>query len=200
MPKRALAVLIGAALFGVAVAVIKGGDSGVRDSIGNVSAPWLLLPYFAGRATRGWGRGAILGTLACLVSLLAFYVAEAFVLDLGGHSMLTNLRLTAGSFNIYYQAGMVCAPLLGALGGARLRYRSAVTAAVVGLLLIGEPLAVFAWLAHAGVSPSDGGMVTHYPALWIGEMALGLALGGAVLVTNTRRVADPSKRLTTPTP
>src|SRR5206468_9247000 len=103
----------------------------------------LLLPYFAGTMTRDWIRGALMGAAACLAALVGFYVAEAFVLDLGGHPITTNLTLTLGSGRMYFAAGLVCGPVFGAIGGLQTRFRTAITAAVVGLALIGEPLAVF---------------------------------------------------------
>jgi hypothetical protein len=33
--------------FGLLVAVIKGQDPGVRDALGNTSAPWVLVPFLA---------------------------------------------------------------------------------------------------------------------------------------------------------
>src|SRR4051812_14716309 len=134
-------VLPVAAAFGVAVAVLKGGDAGVRDAIGNVSAPWLLLPFAAGSLGRGPGRAALIGVAVVLAALAGFYVAQAFVLDLGGHPLRTNLALTLGAGRPYYAAGLVTGALFGALGGLRGRYRRALVAAVVGLALIGEPFA-----------------------------------------------------------
>lgn len=194
-PRRALtcagAIVLAAVLFGVAVAALKGGSTGVRDSLGNVSAPWLLLPYFAGAATRGRLRGAAMGLATCLASLAGFYIAQAFILDLGGHPVFTNIALTLGAGRYYFIAGIVAGPLFGAIGGAAGRYRSIVTAAVVGLTLVGEPLAVFAWLSGQGIDPADTGMVIQYPALWIGEMLLGCILSIALLTwARHRNVSD----------
>jgi hypothetical protein len=187
---RVIAIILIAVAFGTAAAVLKGGDAGVRDAIGNISAPWLLLPYFAGTLTRGRVRGAVMGAMACLAALLAFYVTEAFVLELGGHPVLTNLALTIGAGRMYFAAGAVCGPLFGAIGGLHTRFRLVVTAAVVGLALVGEPLAVFVWLAHMGMSPSDTGLVVQYPALWIGEVCLGLVLGLRLLTGGIQGTAQ----------
>jgi hypothetical protein len=188
---RAAGIILAALLFGVAVAVLKGGSTGIRDSLGNVSAPWLLLPYFAGRATRGWLKGSLLGLAACLTSLAGFYIAEAFILDLGGHPVLTNLALTLGAGRSYFIAGIVVGPLFGAIGGAAGRYRGLITATVVGLTLVGEPLAVFAWLAGQHIDAADTGFVVQYPALWIGEIVLGCVLSVAMLIwTRSRDRSD----------
>jgi hypothetical protein len=179
--KRPSAVMVAAVAFGITVAVLKGEDAGIRNSIGNISAPWLLLPYFAGTLGGKAIRGSLIGLATCLAALAGFYVAEAFVLDLGGHPLLTNLTLTLRAGWIYFVAGLVCGPLFGALGGIRTRYRRAMTAGVVGLLLMGEPLAVFVWLSRQGLSPADTSLVVNYPALWIGEVVLGFLLSAGVL-------------------
>jgi Family of unknown function (DUF6518) len=179
---RTLTVIASAFAFGIVVAVLKGGDAGWRDSIGNISAPWLLLPYFAGTVTRGWKRGAVMGLVSCLAALVGFYAAEAFVLDLGGHGVLTNLALTLPSGRQYFLAGMICGPIFGAIGAAGAKIRPLVTAAVVAFVLIGEPLAVFAWLASVGMQSADSGLVTRYPALWVGEIVLGVVIGGGIVL------------------
>jgi hypothetical protein len=131
-----------------------------------------------------------MGLVACLASLTGFYAAQAFILDLGGHPVVTNLALTLGAGHYYFIAGLLVGPLFGAVGSIAGRHHRLVTASVVGLTLVGEPLAVFAWLAGQGVDAADTGMVVDYPALWIGEIVLGCLLSVAVLFW-TRRI-DPS--------
>jgi hypothetical protein len=46
--KLGLLLLAGIA-FGVLVAVVKGQDTGVRDALGNTSAPWVVVPFLAGK-------------------------------------------------------------------------------------------------------------------------------------------------------
>jgi hypothetical protein len=184
---RALTVITLAFAFGIVVAALKGSDAGWRDSIGNMSAPWLLLPYFAGTVNGGWKRGAVMGLVSCLAALVGFYAAEAFVLDLGGHGVLTNLALTLSAGHMYFLAGVVCGPIFGAIGAVGTKMGTVITAAVVACVLIGEPLAVFAWLALAGMQSSDTGLVTHYPTLWIGEIMVGLVVGGGIVARNVGR-------------
>jgi hypothetical protein len=83
---RVFLIFLAAMAFGVAMSVLKGNDVGIRDDIGNLSAPWLLLPFFAGAAMRGRGlAGAAVGLAATSAALMAFYVANAFVL-ISGHT------------------------------------------------------------------------------------------------------------------
>jgi hypothetical protein len=187
VPKTCCVLLATSLLFGVAVAVVKGGDAGVRDSLGNISAPWLLLPFIAGRTTRRPLAGASVGLLACLTALAGFYVAEAFVLDLGPHSVLTDLELTLPTGRVYVVAGLVCGPMFGALGGVRTPWRRGLDAAVVGLLLAGEPLTVYLYQRAQGMPPSESGMVTAYPSLWAGEVILGVLASALWLRAGRRR-------------
>jgi hypothetical protein len=138
---RTLAIALAAAAFGVAMSILKGNDIGIRDDVGNLSAPWLLLPFAAGTAA---GRrvlvGAVVGLLATVVALLAFYVANAFVLDLGPHSIVNDLRLTVSPSDYWVRLGLVSGPVFGALGALwRRRGYPSVGLAVV-LLLVAEPL------------------------------------------------------------
>jgi hypothetical protein len=99
---RKLTVLVlGSVAFGVIMAAIKGQDVGVRDALGNLSAPWIVIPFLAGmRCTSVW-RATLVGIATTLASLLGFYVAEAAILDLGPHPWYIDLKLTAGSVNNY---------------------------------------------------------------------------------------------------
>jgi hypothetical protein len=68
-------LLLAGVVFGVLVALIKGHDTGVRDALGNTSAPWIVLPFVAGTLYwRAWP-AALAGLAVTLVSLLGFYVA-----------------------------------------------------------------------------------------------------------------------------
>lgn len=62
--------------FGALVALVKGQDPGVRDALGNTSAPWIVLPFIAGRCFARARSAALAGLAVTLVSLLGFYVTE----------------------------------------------------------------------------------------------------------------------------
>src|SRR5436190_21730086 len=98
--KIALLLVAGAA-FGVLMAVIKGQDTGVRDALGNTSAPWIVLPFVAGTCFARARSAVLAGLAVTLVSLLGFYVAEAMVLDLGPHPWWVDLRPAAGTANAH---------------------------------------------------------------------------------------------------
>jgi len=158
--------------FGVAVAAIKGQDVGVRDALGNLSAPWVLVPFVAGTCVRSAWRGAFVGVVVTLVALAGFYTAEAAVLDLGPHPWYVDLRLTL-HWNIYATWGIASGLLYGALGAIWSRRRSVAAAAAVGLAFAAEPLIVLV-LWRGGIW-GDGGLLLHYRWLWSAEILAGLA-------------------------
>ena len=178
-------LLLGALLFGVLVAVIKGQDVGVRDALGNVSAPWVVVPFLAGmRADRIW-RGAVLGIATTLASLIGFYVAEAAILDLGPHPWYIDLKLTVGTVNIYEKWGLVSGSLYGALGALWASRRLIVAPIALGLAFVAEPLIVLL-VVRAGLW-GGGGLLDH-SWMWMAEVLLGAgAIALVVARARTRR-------------
>jgi hypothetical protein len=169
--KRLFLILLAAAAFGAAMAVLKGNGSGIRDDIGNLSAPWLLLPFAAGAALRGGVlAGAAAGLAGTFAALAAFNLANAFVLDLGPHSTVASIQLT---FTVYwFWRGLLSGPLFGALGAVwRARGMPAWGLAVI-LLLDAEPLF---W---AAVRPLGG--VANFAFAPAAAVSLGEAMTGVV--------------------
>lgn len=192
---RVFLIVLVAMAFGVAMSVLKGNDAGIRDDVGNLSAPWLLLPFFAGAAMRGRGlAGAAAGLAATCAALMAFYVANAFVLDLGPHSLVNDLRLTVGATGYWFPRGLVSGPVFGALGALwRRRGYSTVGAVTVILLLDAEPI----FWAAAG---RTGGVASFNfepsPVVSVGEALVGLAACMCIAVilsrTHKRDMLPPS--------
>jgi hypothetical protein len=175
--RRVLIALLGALAFGVVWSVLKGNASGIRDAAGNVSAPWVVLPLLAGAfaAVRRPLLGALIGLGVTFVALVAFYLTNAFVLDLGTHSTVQDVALTMRSVgNMWFRYGVASGIALGA-GGAWLAGRRAgqTVGAVIAALLIMEPAAWLAWFAARGQSLSNSGV---NPVVWCAELACGLAL------------------------
>jgi hypothetical protein len=175
MRARELGVyLLGAVVFGVLMAVVKGQDVGVRDAVGNTSAPWVVLPFLAGSRCRRVWTGAAVGVAVTLASLIGFYAAEAAVLDLGAHPWWVDLRLTLGSGHMYEEWGIFAGVLFGALGAWSFR----LGLAAVGAAFLCEPAIV--WLAtRSGYWGGAGAL--QYAWLWLAEIALGLAAIALVL-------------------
>jgi hypothetical protein len=182
---RLLLIVLAAAAFGVAMSILKGNDTGIRDDIGNLSAPWLLLPFFAGAAVRGRGlAGAVAGLAATFAALTGFYVANAFVLDLGPHSLVNEVRLAFTTY--WFPRGLMSGPLFGALGTIWRRHGYPAIGLAVILLLDAEPLFWAAVHRAGGVASFD---FQPSLAVSIGEVLVGIAacVCTAVVVRRTQR-------------
>lgn len=168
----ALLLVLGFA-FGLVMAAIKGQDAGVRDAVGNMSAPWVLLPFLAGTRSSRILHSALAGVAITLAAFFGFYLAEAAILDLGPLPWYTDLRLTLGSGHVYEVWGVASGLVYGALGGLW-RVRSLAAAPIaLGLAFICEPAAV---LAVERTGFWGGGGLLDYRWLWITEVTIGLAI------------------------
>ncbi|MEA2484081.1 MAG: hypothetical protein QOC55_2028 [Thermoleophilaceae bacterium] len=185
-PLRLRWVFVAAVCFGVGAAIVKGQDAGIRDVLGNTSAPWILPPFIAGMATRRSWHGAAAGALATSAAFAAFYVAEAFILDLGPHPWYVDLRLTAGTLNPYEKLGFVSGALYGALGYAWAARRSRWAPLAVGGAFVAEPLIV---LMVVRTHVWGGGSLLAHPVIWVTEMAVGVLLTVALLERRRRASA-----------
>lgn len=184
--RRFALVLMVALALGVTWSIMKGNGAGVRDAVGNLSAPWLLLPFVAG-ALVAKGRpatGAGVGLFVTLAALAGFYVANAFVLDLGPHPLLVDVRLAVVAGKRYFALALLSGPAFGALGGWWQRHRSTSMAVLVTSLLVCEPLV---WIAVASWFPARS-----YPGVLAGEAAVGLFACVAVAL-HLRSASRPSR-------
>jgi hypothetical protein len=183
--RRFLLILWTAATFGAVMSVLKGNDAGIRDDIGNLSAPWLLLPFFAGAAMQSRERAAaVAGLAATIVALLAFYVANAFVLDLGPHSFVTDLRLTIGATGYWVPRGLLTGPVFGALGGLWRRHGYPTLGVGMILLLDAEPVFWAAIHRMGGVASFD-----FQPSFAASVIEAIVGLGAAVCLASFLRRA-----------
>lgn len=186
---RVVLLVMAAVAFGALESVVKGNGAGVRDGVGNLSAPWVIVPLLAGAVgSRGSIlAGAVVGLLTSVAALVGFYVANAFVLDLGSHSWSHEIGLTLNAGNLWFKAGAMSGPAMGAVGAWAGRRGGFVVAwSVVGLVVF-EPLVVYlTYLASSGRFAAGDGQ-------WNGVYAAEAALG-AVAAAALWRSARPIRR------
>jgi hypothetical protein len=142
--KRILSCLLVAAAFGVVAGLFKGDDSGLRGGIGNLSAPWLLVAFLPALGARTIGRGTVVGFVSTVVALIGFYASLTVVLagHLGGQGYLPELLVESRANRVYFLAGVLTGPVLGAAGAWVGRHRRRWAALLTGSLLAGEVLVV----------------------------------------------------------
>jgi len=195
------AVLLAAFAFGVLAAWAKGQNtdgvaqvSQLRNVLGNLSTPWLLVAFFAGMQSPRLGRGALFGLVATLCALAGFYLLSTLVENLGGHGFIGDLRLELSGNRAYFEGGVVTGPIFGALGSWWRRRPTARTSLLAGGLLIAEPLVMLALgpIRHHVLSASTGlpliariipgwGLTANSGAAAWAVYAAELALGVAVV-------------------
>jgi hypothetical protein len=186
---KLVSLLLAGVAFGVLVAVVKGQDPGVRDALGNTSAPWVVVPFLAGARYRSVWRATLIGVATTLAAFLGFYAAEAAILDLGLHPWYVDLRLTLGAGREYEVWGLLSGSLYGALGGLWASRLVIVAPVAVGLAFVCEPLIVlFLW--RGGIW-GGGELLLHYRWLWASEILIGCA---AVAFALTRLATRASAR------
>lgn len=118
--------------------------SRVRADVGNLSTPWLVVALLAGAHATRIRTGALLGLAATMSALVGFYVLTTFVIDLGTHSWIGDLRRELEANRVYFQGGLLSGPLFGAVGAWWNRGRAFGKSMLVGALLIAEPVALAA--------------------------------------------------------
>jgi hypothetical protein len=184
--RKAAVLMAAACAFGVVMSVVKGNGGGVRDAIGNTSAPWLVLPFVAAAywRVRRVLPGALVGLVASLTALAGFYIANSFVLDLGPHTWGEDLRLTVGAGRMFFALAILSGPLFGALGALWNRAPSTWPAVVVAALFVFEPFA--AWLY--GLAGHDGS--GRVPVVSFAELALGVCACAAIPAFMPRLLRD----------
>jgi len=165
-----------AVVFGVVDSVIKGNGGGIRSAIGNMSAPWLLLPFAAATiaGSRRVLHGAWIGLVVSVVALASFYFANTVVLQLGPHPWLVDLGLTVEGGKRFFVLALITGPVFGGLGAWWTNSRSLFAPLLVAALFVLEP----------GVAVLYGAPGTGI--VWLAEILVGL-LGALLVIGLSRR-------------
>lgn len=159
-------VAAGSLLFGFGMALFKGRSYTLADVLGNLSAPWVLLAFWASVLTaRGrLLRGALLGTASVELAFLGFYLGESLVFHIGVVAALLDGR-------IWSTAGLIAGPCFGALGAFEGRSRRGRGWFLMFALFMLEPLAWVGYAAWTGVPAPIGTLERLAYGI---EVALGL--------------------------
>jgi Family of unknown function (DUF6518) len=199
-PRARIAVVALAAFaFGVVAALVEGKSGGqgglweLRNSLGNLSTPYLVIAFVAGTMCARLSTGALAGLGATSAALLGYYLVSAAVVG----------ELAVFSSNRgYLQGGVITGLAFGALGAWWAQRRELSASIVAGVLLMAEPLVL---LALGAFGPEqlggDGGptllrVLTGWGltldrgavpiAVYAFEFLVGLAVVVVVLVTRPR--------------
>lgn len=177
--RNVMIVAVSALAFGVGASLVKGNNAGIRDLVGNVFAPWLLVSFLGGAIAGQWRvvLGAVAGTATSLIALLGFYVTNSFVLELGPHGWWTDLYLAVESGYRYFLFALVSGPIFGALGVWWKRTRSTIPIFLLGSTFVLEPF--LEYLRNDGANGGNQFLVGLI------EISLGI-FWASVIITRTK--------------
>jgi hypothetical protein len=145
--------------------------------VAQVSAPWLLLPFFVGAFTKTPRRAAIAGAAVALSAVSAYCAMILSPME-GVHltQPLTQISATVSSQWPWFLGAAVIAPLYGIAGHFwRARRQPAILLVVVATVAL-EPLARLL---------TDRTLPNHN--IWITELACGAALAAWVAFSSRRQ-------------
>jgi hypothetical protein len=173
---RAGLLLIVVCAFATVDALVKGHHGGMRNAVGNVSAPWALLPLLSGAFVkpRRLGFGALVGMASTLAALVCYSVVRAVAFGGGPQHRDAGSVVIAAATNRWFLLGAVGGALLGA-AGARLAVRRqwAVLVAIAAAFLVLEPAARILWAVTKG---EPARTLVPGPVVWLGEVCCGVAI------------------------
>lgn len=188
---RLLLIFVGVCAFGVLDAIVKGHHGGMRNVIGNISAPWAILPILAGSIAvpRRLAVGALAGVASTVAALASYALArgESLRLSQSGGATLATISPIG---NRWFLLGLVGGIALGASGSwfARRQRWGAVVVVVAGLLVL-EPAARVLWAVMRGDAVST---FVPYRVVWGIEVLCGCA--SLLGYRFQRRWSRPSRR------
>ena len=213
---RIARVLVAGFAVGLLAALIKGDGGGegipeLRNVLGNLSTPWLLVAFVAGTTASRLRWGALYGAAATAAALSGFYLLSTLVQDLGDHGFAGDFGLMLSANRGYLEAGIITGPLFGSLGAWWHQSRMLHASIVAGALLMAEPLvlillsafgpdhvfpsssalpAVIRLLPGWGLSTDSG---TIRIAVYTGEFILGLGVVLLAVVRSPRFARGPGR-------
>lgn len=165
--------LLAAAAFGAGDQYLGSGHVfgiGWPTDVSLLSAPWLVLAFVTGSTQRDPRRAALLG-LGCTAAALVGYFLMTDSPAEGAHYSLANARGFFVSEHLVLLGAVFTGPLFGWFGQQWRTRRAIAGALVTAAALCLEPLA-----RRASVDP------IRFRAVWLAEVAVGLALAAAVLL------------------
>ncbi|HEY2310950.1 MAG TPA: hypothetical protein VGH46_07540 [Gaiellaceae bacterium] len=180
MPLVTLALVLAAA-FGAGDQYLGSGHVfgiGWPTDVSLLSAPWLLLAFLAGCTQRSPWRAALLGLGCTAAALVGYFLMTDSPVE-GAHYTLANARGFFVSEHLVLLGAVCTGPLFGRFGQQWRTRRAIAGALVTATALCLEPVA-----RRAAVRPITDRDV------WLAEVAAGLALAAAVIVSRFARIAQ----------
>jgi hypothetical protein len=168
-------LLIFVCAFAALDAIVKGHHGGTRNAVGNVSAPWALLPFLSTAFVlpRRPMIGALVGAASTSAALACYSIVREGAFGVGGQHRDPSSAVIAAAANRWFLLGAIGGALLGAVGSwLAVKGQWGIVAAVVASLLVLEPAARVLWAIAQGNAART---MIPSPAVWGVEVICGCA-------------------------
>jgi len=153
--------------------------AGWSSDVSLLSAPWVVLAFVAGATQRDPRRAALLGLACTYAALLGYGIMTLSPVE-HAHVTVATLRGFVVSERLVLVGGIVTVPLFGWFGQQWRTRRAIAGALATAATLCLEPVARKVTIDPIGQRD-----------VWLAEVAAGLAIAAAVLVTRfARRTSD----------
>ena len=184
---RFVLLLVVVCAFATLDAIVKGHHGGTRNAVGDVSAPWALLPFLSGAAVlpRRASIGALTGAASTLAALACYSLVRLAAFGDGGrHRGVTSMFASAAE-NRWFLLGALGGAILGVAGSWLAAGRQwGVVTAVLACLLVFEPAARVLWAVSHGEAART---LVPSPVVWAVEVISGCAAVVGFRIRSARR-------------
>jgi hypothetical protein len=184
---RVVLILVVVCAFAAADAMVKGHHGGTRNAVGNLSAPWALIPFLSGAFALPRRRftGAAVGAGSTVAALACYSLVRRAAFGEGGSRGLGSFTASAAG-NRWFLLGAIGGAVLGAIATwLAAKEQWGIVIAVVASLLVLEPAARVLWAVAKGDAART---LVPTPAVWAVEILCGCAVAlGFRLRTAWRR-------------
>jgi hypothetical protein len=185
---RTALLLLFVCAFAAVDAIVKGHHGGMRNAVGNVSAPWAILPFLSGAFIRPRRLvfGALIGAASTVGALACYSLVRVAAFGTGPEHRAASSVMASAATNRWFLLGAIGGALLGAAGSwLAVKRQWALVTAIVASLLVLEPAARMLWAIARG---EPARTLVPIPIVWIVEVSCGCA---AVVALRCRRAPRP---------
>ena len=172
---RLVLILVVACGFAAVDAMVKGHHGGTRNAVGNVSAPWALIPFLSGAFVLPRRRltGAVVGAATTLAALACYSLVRKGAFGEGGSRGFGSFIVSAAG-NRWFLLGTIGGAIVGATGAwLAAKGQWGIVIAVVASVLVLEPAARVLWAIAKGETART---LIPNPAVWAVEILCGCAV------------------------
>jgi hypothetical protein len=173
---RLVLILVVVCAFAAVDALVKGHHGGTRNAVGDVSAPWALIPFLSSTVAlpRRRSTGVLVGAVSTLAALACYSFVRMAAYGEGGPHRGISSAMASATENRWFLLGAIGGAILGAAGSwLASKGQRQIAVAIVTCLLVLEPEARVLWAIAKGEAART---LIPSPTVWAVEILCGCAV------------------------